>query len=90
VNKLFYGDNLAVLRNREQFPDRGVDLIYLDPPFNSVATYNVLFKGPAAEIDRGAEGGEASRRRAQGATLQEFAASYDRSISTMRRATRPA
>jgi DNA invertase Pin-like site-specific DNA recombinase len=33
---------------------------------------------------------EATRRRAQGATLQELADSYDRSISTMRRATRPA
>jgi DNA invertase Pin-like site-specific DNA recombinase len=31
---------------------------------------------------------EATRRRAQGATLQELADSYDRSISTMRRATR--
>jgi len=39
---LFYGDNLAVLR--EQFPDHSVDLIYLDPPFNSNATYNVLFR----------------------------------------------
>jgi hypothetical protein len=33
---------------------------------------------------------EATRRRAQGATLQELADSYDRSISTMRRATRDA
>jgi hypothetical protein len=33
---------------------------------------------------------EATRRRAQGATLQELADSYDRSISTMRRATRAA
>jgi DNA-binding CsgD family transcriptional regulator len=32
---------------------------------------------------------EAIRRRAEGATLQELADSYDRSISTMRRATRP-
>jgi DNA modification methylase len=41
VNKLFYGDNLEVLRT---FPDESVDLIYLDPPFNSNAGYNVLFK----------------------------------------------
>jgi DNA invertase Pin-like site-specific DNA recombinase len=33
---------------------------------------------------------EATRRRAQGATLQELADSYDRSIATMRRATRAA
>jgi site-specific DNA-methyltransferase (adenine-specific) len=45
VNKLFYGDNLVVLRNREQFPDKCADLIYLDPPFNSNADYNVLFGG---------------------------------------------
>ena len=43
MNHLFYGDNLGVLRG---FPDACVDLIYLDPPFNSNASYNVLFKGP--------------------------------------------
>src|SRR5437762_1054430 len=44
-NKLFYGDNLKVLRKyRDEIPDQSVDLIYLDPPFNSNATYNVLFK----------------------------------------------
>jgi site-specific DNA-methyltransferase (adenine-specific) len=32
-NKLYYGDNLEVLR--EYIPDQSVDLIYLDPPFNS-------------------------------------------------------
>ncbi|RKX43033.1 MAG: site-specific DNA-methyltransferase, partial [Thermotogae bacterium] len=41
-NKLFFGDNLDILR--EYIPDESVDLIYLDPPFNSKATYNVLFK----------------------------------------------
>jgi site-specific DNA-methyltransferase (adenine-specific) len=41
TNKLFYGDNLEVLRG---FSDESVDLIYLDPPFNSNAGYNVLFK----------------------------------------------
>jgi len=40
-NKLYFGDNLAILR--EHIPDESVDLIYLDPPFNSKATYNVLF-----------------------------------------------
>jgi site-specific DNA-methyltransferase (adenine-specific) len=44
-NALFYGDNLAVLR--ESIATESVDLIYLDPPFNSNATYNVLFKSPA-------------------------------------------
>jgi len=41
-NTLYYGDNLSVLR--EHFPDESVDLIYLDPPFNSKRSYNVLFK----------------------------------------------
>ena len=40
-NKLFFGDNLIGLR--EEIEDASVDLIYLDPPFNSNATYNVLF-----------------------------------------------
>ncbi len=44
MNKLFYGDNLEVLRDRTTFPDGFVDLIYLDPPFNSNAGYNVLYK----------------------------------------------
>jgi len=41
-NTLFYGDNLSILR--EYIPDASVDLIYLDPPFNSNRSYNVLFK----------------------------------------------
>jgi adenine specific DNA methylase Mod len=40
-NLLYYGDNLDVLRRHVQ--DETVDLVYLDPPFNSKATYNVLF-----------------------------------------------
>lgn len=41
-NLLYYGDNLTVLR--EHIEDESVDLVYLDPPFNSNADYNVLFK----------------------------------------------
>jgi len=41
-NLLYYGDNLDVLRRHVK--DETVDLVYLDPPFNSNATYNVLFK----------------------------------------------
>lgn len=44
VNHLYYGDNLRVLR--DSILTESVDLIYLDPPFNSNASYNVLFKGP--------------------------------------------
>ncbi len=43
-NTLFYGDNLDILRDRDYFPNACVDLIYLDPPFNSARSYNVLFK----------------------------------------------
>src|ERR1039458_2469334 len=41
VNTLYYGDTLQVLR--EHIPDKSVDLVYLDPPFNSNQDYNVLF-----------------------------------------------
>jgi site-specific DNA-methyltransferase (adenine-specific) len=47
MNALYYGDNLAVLR--ESIADESVDLVYLDPPFNSNASYNVLFKAPSGE-----------------------------------------
>ena len=50
-NRLFYGDNLEVLRGQDAdgrpvMPDESVDLVYLDPPFNSAANYNVLFRAP--------------------------------------------
>jgi len=41
-NTLFYGDNLPIIR--EYLADESVDLIYLDPPFNSNRSYNVLYK----------------------------------------------
>jgi site-specific DNA-methyltransferase (adenine-specific) len=47
MNQLYYGDNLTVLRGC--IADESVDFIYLDPPFNSQATYNVLFKSTAGE-----------------------------------------
>jgi site-specific DNA-methyltransferase (adenine-specific) len=43
TNQLYYGDNLEVLRT---FPDAFIDLVYLDPPFNSNAGYNILFRSP--------------------------------------------
>ena len=52
TNVLYYGDNLDILRKREYFPDESIDLIYLDPPFNSNRSYNVLFRestGAASE-----------------------------------------
>jgi site-specific DNA-methyltransferase (adenine-specific) len=47
VKQLYYGDNLSVLR--ESIKDETIDLVYLDPPFNSQASYNVLFKAPTGE-----------------------------------------
>ena len=46
-NTLFYGDNLPIMR--EYLPDESIDLVYLDPPFNSKKTYNVLFKHESGE-----------------------------------------
>jgi len=42
TNVLYYGDNLDILRR--YIPDESVDLVYLDPPFNSDRNYNVIFK----------------------------------------------
>jgi DNA modification methylase len=53
ANKLYFGDNLDVLR--EKIKDESIDLVYLDPPFNSDASYNVLFK----------HGGQASQAQAE-------------------------
>ena len=46
-NRLYFGDNLNILR--EHVADESVDLTYLDPPFNSNATYNVLFREKSGE-----------------------------------------
>ena len=47
MNQLYFGDNLQVLR--ENLASESVDLIYLDPPFNSKRDYNVLFKSPKGQ-----------------------------------------
>ncbi|GAK57932.1 DNA methylase N-4/N-6 domain protein [Candidatus Vecturithrix granuli] len=46
-NQLYYGDNLKILR--ECIQDVSIDLIYLDPPFNSNRSYNVLFKDESGQ-----------------------------------------
>ena len=48
TNVLYYGDNLEILR--KYIPDNSVDLIYLDPPFNSQATYNLLYKEHSGQL----------------------------------------
>jgi site-specific DNA-methyltransferase (adenine-specific) len=52
VNKLLFGDNLTWLRDAKLFPDASVDLVYLDPPFNSNADYNVLFREASGEASQ--------------------------------------
>ena len=47
TNTLYYGDNLKILK--DHIPDESIDLIYLDPPFNSNRTYNVLFRERSGE-----------------------------------------
>jgi 16S rRNA G966 N2-methylase RsmD len=49
-NTLFYSDNLIILR--DHIPNESVDLIYLDPPFNSSPDYNVLFKDECKKAGR--------------------------------------
>jgi site-specific DNA-methyltransferase (adenine-specific) len=51
-NRLYFGDNLGWLRNTKEFPDASFDLVYLDPPFNSNADYNVLFRETSGEVSQ--------------------------------------
>lgn len=54
MNKLYYGDNLWHLR--ENIPDNSVDLVYLDPPFNSQVQFNVIFDRPDGGISEAQAG----------------------------------
>lgn len=47
MKRLYYGDNLQVLR--DHIPEQSIDLIYLDPPFNSKSNYNIIFKNTTGE-----------------------------------------
>ncbi len=84
TNRLYYGDNLEVLR--ASIADASVDLIYLDPPFNSNAGYNVLFKAASgAGADASIEAfddtwtwGDASRN-----ALMDIASGTNRSLQVM-------
>lgn len=46
MTKLFYGGSLYYLR---EFETASVDLVYLDPPFNSKAAYNLFFRSPCGD-----------------------------------------
>jgi site-specific DNA-methyltransferase (adenine-specific) len=50
-NTLYYGDNLEVMR--KYLPDECIDLVYLDPPFNSNRDYNLLFREQSGEPAQG-------------------------------------
>ena len=76
-NVLYYGDNLDILRR--YVADESVDLVYLDPPFNSNATYNVLF----AEQDGTQAASQITPSRTRGAGIKEPSA-------PIRRRSRPA
>src|SRR6476620_1035338 len=52
MNRLYFGDNLKWLSDRKEFPDASVDLVCLDPPFNSNADYNVLFREPTGQVSQ--------------------------------------
>ncbi|GEM_PF-3194535 len=49
-NVLYYGNNLKVLR--VYIPDNSIDLICIDPPFNSNAGYNIIFKEPVGDSSK--------------------------------------
>ena len=53
AGKLYYGDNLEVLRR--DIADESVDLVYLDPPFNSARNYNVIFRANDVHADASAQ-----------------------------------
>ena len=46
-NTIYYGDNLNVMR--KYIPPESIDLIYLDPPFNSKKQYNIIYKDPTGK-----------------------------------------
>lgn len=49
MNKLFYGDNLDILRKPNVIPSDSVDLCYIDPPFNSKRNYNQIYNNIGSE-----------------------------------------
>jgi site-specific DNA-methyltransferase (adenine-specific) len=69
MNTLYYGDNLKILR--EYIKDESVDLVYLDPPFNSNRNYNVLFRDESGlEADSQIHAFEASTGKAKRVVVQ--------------------
>jgi DNA modification methylase len=65
ANRLYFGDNLEFLRNQDYFPSESVDLVYLDPPFNSAQSYNILFKEEGGTPARAGDEWRGNFRRKQ-------------------------
>ena len=80
LNTLYYGDCLEWM---EQWPDECVDLIYLDPPFNSNANYNILFSNAG-------DNGEKAQYRAFNDTWYWDAPAAERTSMYRNAAARPA
>jgi site-specific DNA-methyltransferase (adenine-specific) len=74
VNQLYFGDNLQVLR--EHISAESVDLIYLDPPFNSKRDYNLLFKAPKSAGRKSAPGAAPGAEDYSGAQITAFEDSW--------------
>lgn len=88
-NRLHYGDNLSVLRGKDAngspyISDASVDLIYLDPPFNSRQDYNVLF----AEKDGSRSASQITAFKDTWEWNEEAARSYEEVIETAAFSTR--
>ncbi len=49
ANRLYYGDNLDILRDHRKIKDESVDLCYIDPPFNSKRNYNQIYNNIGGE-----------------------------------------
>ena len=84
MNLLYYGDNLPILR--DHVATASVDLIYLDPPFNSNRSYNVLFKeesGHEAEAQIRAFDDAWHWNLAAEETYQELVAQAPMGVATM-------
>ncbi len=91
TNRLYYGDNLDVLR--DHVADESVDLIYLDPPFNSNAGYNVLFRSASgAGADASIEAFDDTWTWGTSAkdALMDIAAGTNRPLTVMMEAMRSA
>lgn len=86
-NRLYYGDNLDVLRAHVR--DESVDLVYLDPPFNSNAGYNLLFKsakGDGADASIQAFDDSWTWGEASNCALMDIDSGTNRSLQVMMRA----